>query len=155
MTTPTAAHPDSAMTPASNSAAPTAVRKLSPVLLVDAIEPCLPLWTERLGFELTVQVPEGDRLGFVILVKDGVEVMYQSWASVRNDIPALAEGADPRATAHTALFIEVADVEAVARVVQSDPSIEVAVARRKTFYGMDEIGVREPGGHVVIFAQQT
>ena len=27
------------------------------------------------------------------------------------------------------------------------------VPRRQTFYGMDEIGVREPGGHVVMFAQ--
>jgi hypothetical protein len=140
-------------TSAAPTMAPTTVRKLTPVLLVEAIEPCLPFWTDRLGFELTAQVPEGDRLGFVILVKDGVEVMYQSWASVRGDIPALAEGADPRAVAHTALFIEVADVEAVARVVQGDPSLDVAVPRRKTFYGMDEIGVREPGGHVVIFAQ--
>ena len=154
MTTPTAtAQASTAMTPASPS--PSAVRKLTPVLLVDAIEPCLPFWTERLGFELTVQVPEGDRLGFVILVKDGVEVMYQSWASIRGDIPALAEGADSTAPTRTALFMEVADVEAIARVVQGDPSLEIAVPRRKTFYGMDEIGVREPGGHVVIFAQQT
>jgi hypothetical protein len=29
----------------------------------------------------------------------------------------------------------------------------VIVPRRKTFYGMDEIGVREPGGNAVIFAQ--
>jgi hypothetical protein len=28
------------------------------------------------------------------------------------------------------------------------------MARRTTFYGMHEIGVREPGGHFVVFAQR-
>lgn len=126
---------------------PSTVRKLTPVLVVDAIEPSLPFWVERLGFEKTVEVPEGDRLGFVILVKDGVEVMYQSRESVRKDVPKLAE---LRAGEATSLFIEVSDVESVARAVEGMP---VVVPRRTTFYGMDEIGVREPGGHVVMFAQ--
>jgi uncharacterized glyoxalase superfamily protein PhnB len=126
---------------------PSTVRKLTPVLVVDAIEPSLPFWVERLGFEKTVEVPEGDRLGFVILVKDGVEVMYQSRESVQKDVPKLAE---LRAGEATSLFIEVSDVESVARAVEGMP---VVVPRRTTFYGMDEIGVREPGGHVVMFAQ--
>jgi len=120
--------------------------KLSPVLVVDAIEPCLPFWTERLGFSKTVEVPEGNRLGFVILAKDGVEVMYQSRESVRKDIPALAD-CPPGGTN---LYIDVPDVAAVERAVKG---LEVVVPRRKTFYGADEIGVREPGGNAVIFGQ--
>jgi uncharacterized glyoxalase superfamily protein PhnB len=125
----------------------TTIKKLTPVLVVDAIEPCLSFWTERLGFTKTVEVPEGDKLGFVILEKDGIEVMYQTWASVKNDVPNVAEGS-PRH--QTVLFIEVADVDAVAKAVQGMP---VVVPRRKTFYGMDEIGVREPGGNIITFAQ--
>lgn len=128
------------------------MNKLSPVLLVDSIEPCLPFWTSNLGFEKTVEVPEEDRLGFVILVKDGVEVMYQSWASVRKDIPALADGKDGSRRA-VALYVEVGDVAAVEKAVRSAKGVEIVVPRRKTFYGMDEIGVREPGGNVVLFAQ--
>jgi uncharacterized glyoxalase superfamily protein PhnB len=120
-------------------------RKLSPVLVVDAVEPCLAFWTERLGFAVTAQVPEGDRVGFAILARDGVEVMYQSRASAAADVPAMAEGA-----AGTALFIEVSDVAAVERAMAG---VEIVVPRRQTFYGMDEIGVREPGGSVVMFAQ--
>jgi len=127
--------------------APVQFRKLSPVLIVDAIEPCLPFWTERLGFAKAVEVPEGSRLGFVILVKDGVEVMYQSRESVRNDVPALAD-----TPAGTSLYIEVSDIAAVERAVQG---IEVVVPRRQTFYGADEIGVREPGGNLVMFAQPS
>jgi uncharacterized glyoxalase superfamily protein PhnB len=129
-----------------------AVRKLTPVLVVDAIEPCLPFWLDRLGFEKTVEVPEGDRLGFVILVKDGVEVMYQTLESVANDVPGVARAmtAAPGAP-RASFFIEVSDVAAVERAMAG---LESVVPRRQTFYGMDEIGVREPGGHTVMFAQQ-
>lgn len=122
------------------------MKKLSPVIMVDAIEPCIPFW-ERLGFEKTAEVPEGDTLGFVILAKDGVEVMYQTFVSVEHDAPGLLA---PTRGHGAALFIEVGDIEAVDHALTG---IEVVVPRRKTFYGMDEIGVREPGGHVVMFAQ--
>ena len=121
------------------------IRKLSPVLIVEAVEPCLAFWTERLGFAVTAQVPHEDRLGFAILEKDGIEVMYQSRASAAADVPALADGAPG-----TALFLEVSDVEAVERALVG---AEIVVPRRKTFYGMDEIGAREPGGTIVMFAQ--
>lgn len=124
---------------------PIQLKKLSPVLVVDAIEPCLPFWVERLGFAKTTEVPEGNQLGFVILRKDDVEVMYQSRESVRKDIPALA-GTPPGAT----LYIEVADIAAVEKAMKG---VEFVVPRRQTFYGADEIGVREPGGNAVIFAQ--
>jgi uncharacterized glyoxalase superfamily protein PhnB len=125
----------------------TEFRKLAPVIVVDEIEPCIPFWTQRLGFTKTVEVPEGNKLGFVILAKDGVEIMYQSRESAANDIPALAKRyADPA----TAFFIEVADV---ATIEVEMKGVETVVPRRKTFYGMDEVGVREPAGHVVVFAQ--
>ena len=33
--------------------------------------------------------------------------------------------------------------------------VPLVLERRKTFYGTDEIGIAEPGGHTVIFAQPT
>ena len=42
------------------TSAPLTVQKLTPVLVVDAIEPCLSFWVDRLGFEKTVEVPEGN-----------------------------------------------------------------------------------------------
>ena len=122
------------------------MKKLSPVIMVDAIEPCLSFW-ERLGFTKTAEVPEGDRLGFVILAKDNVEVMYQTFESVEKDAPGLVS----HTRGHGAgLFIEVTDIESVEKALAG---LEIVVPRRQTFYGMDEIGVREPGGHVVMFAQ--
>jgi hypothetical protein len=123
------------------------VKKITTVLMVEKIEPCLPFW-ERLGFARGAEVPHGPGLGFIILAKDGVEVMYQTRASVMDDIPALA--AAPMGG--TMLFIEVGDLEAVIAALGDAP---VTVPRRKTFYGMDEIGVREPGGNAILFAQPT
>jgi hypothetical protein len=92
-------------------------------------------------------VPDGAHLGFAILERDGVEVMYQTRQSILNDAP----GVLPASRGHaTALFIEVDDIAAIERAVQG---LAIVVPRRRTFYGMDEIGVKEPSGHVVMFAQ--
>lgn len=127
------------------------MRKLSPLLTVDAVEPCIPFWVERLGFAKTVEVPEGSSLGFAILAKDGVEIMYQSRSSVEKDIPPLAQGTSQGLPA-MGLFIEVSDIDAVERALAGVPHV---IPRRRTFYGMEEIVVRDPGGYVVVFAQPT
>jgi hypothetical protein len=123
------------------------MKKLTPVILVDEIEPCLPFWTERLGFEVTVSVPQDDKIGFVILARDGLEVMYQSRASVASDVPSLAR--EPFAS-RTHLFME---VESLAEFLPRLDGLEVIVPRRKTFYGADEFGVRAPCGTTVVLAQ--
>lgn len=123
---------------------PNWLKRITPVLLVDEIEPCLAFW-DALGFDKTAEVPHGDRLGFVILEKSGLEVMYQTRASVAEDIPALADAPG----GGTFLFLEVMDLEATIEAIAGAP---VVFPRRKTFYGMDEICVREPGGNVVTFA---
>lgn len=119
--------------------------KLTPVLVVDKIEPCLEFW-QRLGFNVTVEVPHGEELGFAILSNGDFEVMYQSRASVAADVAPLAD-APARGTF---LFIEVDDADAIDTAFKD---VERIVPRRTTFYGADEIIVREPGGNVVTFAQ--
>jgi uncharacterized glyoxalase superfamily protein PhnB len=123
------------------------MKKVTPILVVEAIEPCLPFWTERLGFAVTAQVPEGDRLGFVILQRDAVEVMYQTRSGIAADVPSVAESG---AGSRSLLFVEVADVDDVARRLEG---VEVVVPMRTTFYGAREIFVRAPCGTVVGFAQ--
>lgn len=118
---------------------------LTPVLMVDAIEPALPFW-EALGFRKTTEVPHGDRLGFVILERDGVELMYQTRDSVAADIAALASSP----MRGTFLFFQVKDLDAIEERLAG---VERVVPRRKTFYGADEVIVREPCGNAVTFAQ--
>ncbi len=123
---------------------PNWLKRITPVMLVDEIEPCIPFW-EALGFDKTDAVPHGGRLGFVILEKSGLEIMYQTRASVASDLPALADAPG----GGTFLFLEVMDLDATIEAIEGAP---VVFPRRKTFYGMEEIGVREPGGNAVTFA---
>lgn len=124
----------------------TMIQSITPILYVQEIEPVLPFWTERLGFQVSAEVGEGERLGFVILERDGTELMIQTRESVENDVPALAD----TPMGGTILFIRVADLDAVIEKLQG---AEVLVPRRTTFYGAEEIYVREPGGNVVGFAE--
>ena len=127
--------------------ATTQIRKSTPVLIVDAIEPSLPFWQERLEFERPVEVADGERLGFVILTNGAVEIMYQTSASLAKD-----SGAHGAAFHNdkTFLFVEVGDIDVLASMLQG---FEIVMPRRETFYGSTEIGYREPGGHFVTFAQ--
>jgi hypothetical protein len=127
------------------------MKKLTPVFVVERIEPCLEFWVGRLGFEKTVEIPEGDELGFVILVRGNVEIMYQSRESLKKDTPALA-AAPAGSVSLNATYIEVSDID---DVVKRLAGWDVVVPRRTTFYGATEIGVREPAGNLIVFAQQT
>jgi len=120
--------------------------KITPVLFVDAIEPSLPFWVNTLGFELLAEVPEGDRLWFVILKKGDAELMLQSRQSIRKD---LGQAAERVLTQSASLYIE---VDRFADILELVKGSEVLVPQRDTAYGMRESFVREPQGHVVSFA---
>jgi uncharacterized glyoxalase superfamily protein PhnB len=123
------------------------VKRITPVLFVEEIELVLPFWVDALGFAKTIEVPHGDRLGFVALQQGNAEVMYQSFASLGEDLPAVSEASKK---GPTFLYVEVDNLDAVlaalknARMVQSE---------RTAFYGMREVGYQDPAGHFVTFAQ--
>jgi hypothetical protein len=121
-----------------------AMQSLTPILIVDAIEPCLGFW-EKLGFEVTVKVPDGEVLGFVILNSGPVEVMYQTRASAAKDVPAMADF-----PSSSILYIHVTNIDEVIAAVVGAP---VLIPKRTTFYGATEYAVREPGGNAVSFSE--
>jgi uncharacterized glyoxalase superfamily protein PhnB len=126
----------------------TQFKHLTPVLIVDAVEPCVAFWVDRFGFTLANPVPGSDgKLIFASVERDGVEIMYQARASVVAEDPRQADQLD----GHSAvLFISVADLAAVERAVAGAPVVK---PRHQTFYGSTELYVREPGGNTVGFAQ--
>jgi hypothetical protein len=123
------------------------ITKATAVLFVEHVETSLPFF-EAAGFKRTVEVPEGDALGFVILQTDGAEVMLQSFASALADVKTL----DPKdiKASRTYLFVEVDDLAAVERALKP---YKIVIPRRVTPYGANETGYREPSGHFVTFAQ--
>jgi uncharacterized glyoxalase superfamily protein PhnB len=129
---------------------PMTVKRITPVLLVKEIEPLIPLWVGRLGFTKTVEVPDGNKLGFVTFQKDTVEVMYQTYSSVEKDAPP-AMSAEAR-KGPTYLYMEVDNFDAVLATMKD---IKIVMPVRTAFYGMKEFAVQDPGGHFITFAQQA
>ena len=122
------------------------VKKLTAILFVEKIEWVLPLWTQHLGFNKTVAVPDGDKPAFVILQQGTAKVMYQSFARVDKDVPAIA--ADIR-KGPTFLYLEVDDLAAVKAATAG---MDVYYPRTHYFYGSREIGIKDPAGHFITFA---
>ncbi|HEY2364661.1 MAG TPA: VOC family protein [Candidatus Angelobacter sp.] len=124
------------------------VKKITSILFAEELEPCIQFWIERMGFQKTIEVPEGNKIGFVLLEKNGLELMYQSFASVDKD--NAATGAAVR-KGPSVLYIEVADLDAA---LAATKGAEVVMQVRTTFYQSKEFGIKDPAGHYLIFAQQ-
>jgi uncharacterized glyoxalase superfamily protein PhnB len=120
------------------------MKKLTPNLIVDRIEDCLPFWVDRLGFAKTVEVPHESSLGFVILKRGETELMLQSRASLRADVAALAEDAH-----RAVLYLEVDDLAPIREALAGWPAV---IPERTTFYGAREIIVKDPAGNAIFFA---
>ena len=123
------------------------VKKITAVLFAEEVEPCVKFWIERFGFQKTIEVPEGNKLGFAMLQKGNVELMYQSYASADKDVSALSR--DVR-KGPTFLYIEVDNLDDTISAVKG---AEVVIPVRTTFYGAREIGIKDPAGHLLTFAQ--
>jgi hypothetical protein len=122
------------------------VTKVTPVRIVDRIEPCLRFWCDQLGYTKRAEVEHEGALGFVLLENEAGEIMLQARASLAADIAPAAE-LEP----HTVLFIE---VKSLAEARNATRGARVLVAERTTFYGMRESVVVDPGGTVVVFAEK-
>jgi uncharacterized glyoxalase superfamily protein PhnB len=126
------------------------LQSLAPVLIVDAVEPSTDFWVDRLGFSKENAVPGPDgKLIFASVKKDGVEIMYQTRASVVADSPAQAADLSGHSTALFITVPTVADLDAIEARVSGSPIVK---PRHDTFYGSVEFYIREPAGNVVGFA---
>ncbi len=124
------------------------INRATPILHVERVEPSVKFFAERLGFKKSIEVPEGDHLGFVAMEAGPVELMFQTYEGMRAD-PAnpLAKAA---AQGPSFLFVEVPDIQATISAMRG---ATIVVPLHDTPYGAKEIVVREPGGHYVILAQ--
>lgn len=105
------------------------LNKLTTLLVVDSITDALPHW-EQLGYRVTVRVPETGEPGFVILDAKSGELMLQTRASLRDDLPEVAK--------HKPSFLLYADVDSLPDAKRALPDATVLVDERKTFYGATE-----------------
>ncbi len=121
------------------------ITKVTPLHLVERIEPCLPLWCGPLGYKKTVEVPHGARLGFVLLDCAVGSVMLQTFESLKDDMPTI-HARHPSALLYM-------DVESLDYALAAVEGAEIVVPERKTFYGAREVGIVDSSGTVIVFAE--
>lgn len=116
------------------------LNKLTTLLVVDSITAALPHW-ERLGYRVTVRVPEAGEPGFVILTSDNNELMLQTRESLRDDMQDVAR--------RKPSFLLYADVDSLSETKRSLPDAKVIIAERKTFYGATEAWLELSDGVII------
>ena len=130
------------------------VLSVTPVLVVEAIEPVTELWEGRLKLARIAAVEHEGRLGFVMYAGEGWALMYQTQASVDADIgresPQAREAVRRMRGSLQNVFIKVTDLAAIEAALAGVPLV---MPRRTTFYGATEIAIRDPAGHLIVFAQ--
>jgi len=124
------------------------INKSTPILHVKNVEPSLKFWTERFGFKTTIQVPEGDHIGFAAIENGSIELMFQTYEGMKADASnPLANAADQ---GPSFIFMEVPDINSV---IEALKGADIVQDLHETFYGAKEVVAKEPGGHFVIFSQ--
>jgi predicted enzyme related to lactoylglutathione lyase len=131
----------------------TTVQKITPVLVVEKIEPVVGFW-RKLDVPPTTEVPSGDGLVFAIFSAGGVEVMYQTAASVQEDLVGAASDKEAfrPGPQQSTLYIEVGNLADVESRLQSE---RLVMPRRTTFYGATEVAYADPAGNIIVFAQRN
>ena len=117
------------------------------IWVVACVRLTVKFWMERLGFEKTIDVPDGNKLAFAILQKGKVELMYQSYASADKDVSAVSPEVRK---GPSFLYVEVENLD---EVIPAMKDAEVVIPVCTTFYGAKEIGIKDPAGHIITFAQ--
>ena len=123
------------------------IDRSTPILHVKTVEPSVRFWTERFGFKTTIEVPEGDHVGFAAIESGPIELMYQTHEGMKDASAPVAKAADQ---GPSFIFMEVPDIQAVINALNG---AEIVQGLRDTPYGAKEVVAKEPGGHFVIFSQ--
>jgi predicted enzyme related to lactoylglutathione lyase len=131
----------------------TTVQKVTPVLVVGKIEPVISFW-KKLAVMPTTEVPSADGLVFAIFSAGGIEIMYQTAASVQEDLVGAATDKDAfrAGPQQSTLYIEVENLEQVESQLQGE---RLVMPRRTTFYGATEVAYADPAGNIIVFAQRN
>jgi uncharacterized glyoxalase superfamily protein PhnB len=123
-------------------------KKLTPHLIVDDVNATVDFYHDILGFTLIASVPESGSFNFAIVHNGAVELMFQTGASVVEELPAMA---GKLAGTGVALYIDVENVRALHEKLRQ--RVPLLAELHTTFYGATEFSITDPNGYIVTFAE--
>lgn len=126
------------------------ITKLTPNLVVHNVEDSLKFYSQILGLEKAISVPDESPYIFASVSNGAIEIFFNDQKTVAADLPALAASIGASMT----LYMEVDDLQAVLdRVQKAGAKISMPVTEQ--FYGMKEFAFEDEDGYTITIAQRA
>lgn len=133
-------------------------KKLTTNMMVDHVNRTADFYSDVLGFEFVMGVPEDSReivtarqkeqaLGFAIVKCGNVEMMFQSKTFLAREIP---EFSGMKIGGSLTFYMEVENVKGLYEELKD--KVTIIKDMRTTFYGKREFYIRDCNGYVLTFA---
>ena len=134
-------------------------KKLTTNMMVDDVNRTVDFYSNVLGFEFVMGVPEDSQevvtamqndqaLGFAMVKCKNVEMMFQTKKSLAREIP---EFSGMKIGGSLTFYVQVEDVEDLFEKLKD--KVTIIKGMQTTFYGMREFYIRDCNGYVLAFAQ--
>ena len=124
------------------------LKKLTPNLMVEDVNETVTFYQDVLGFALLASVPEEGQFNWAMMQHDAVEIMFQSRASLTEDVPLFK---DKAIGGSLTLYIDVEDIKGLYGQVQN--RVTILHEMTTTFYGTREFTIQDCNGYILTFAQ--
>jgi uncharacterized glyoxalase superfamily protein PhnB len=125
------------------------IRKLTPNLVVRNVEASLRFYSEILGLEKAMTVPDESPYIFAAVSNGTVEIFFNDQKTVAAEYPKLAASIGASLT----LYMEVDSLQPVFDRVQK-AGAKVSMPITDQFYGMKEFAFEDVDGYTITIAQK-
>jgi uncharacterized glyoxalase superfamily protein PhnB len=123
------------------------MESLAPNIFTNNIQETVALYT-LLGFKVTMSVPEqGDELVWVMMVNGSVTIMFQTYASLENELPEISR----KDGGSLLLYINLKNIQDFFESIKD--KVKVLKGLEKTFYGATEFSILDNNNYVLTFAE--
>ncbi len=126
------------------------LKKLTVNLMVKDVNSTIDYYTDILDFELVMSVPEEGEFDWAMVKRDGVELMFQSFKSMKGEYP-LFKDTEPGGT-----LLFYIDVEGLNDLYEGlKGKADIIIDKNRTFYNADEFAIKDCNGYILTFAEMV
>ncbi len=123
------------------------MERLVPNIFVNDMKATIAFY-EAIGFEISMSVPEeGDDFVWVNMVNGSVTVMFQTFESLKNDLPEISRASG----GSLLLYINLKNIQQFFDDIKD--KVTLLTGLEKTFYGATEFSIKDNNGYVLTFAE--
>lgn len=119
---------------------------IAPNLFVKNLPASLAFY-ERLGFKISMSVPENGDYVWVMLACGNATLMLQTMDSLQEELPAISRNGG----GSLLLYVTISNIRQFYTSIESH--VTILKGLEKTFYGATEFSVIDPDGFVLTFAE--